>query len=227
VAKEIKTYGSGIYYIEDFISLDTCNLLIESLDPTLTPTPDVNVLGGPSFTELDTKLSPTNPIVYPKLQPENNITMDLLNGTCMSIINTISDFYNDEYTFKTMFYGCMLPGGRNTLHMDNRYQSSDNDIKIKPYDFNDKSGLLYLNSEYTGGYLHFPKQNLKLQPKPGTFIFFEGNEELPHEVTVLESGKRYNIICFFWPKSGESRKNTRDLPEPEIQMTYESLGLNL
>ena len=227
MAKEIKTYGSGINYIEDFVSLDTCNLLIESFDSTLTPTPDANILGGPSFTEWDKKLSPTNPIAYPGQDPKYNVAVDMLNGISMSIINTISDFYKDDYTFKTMFFGCMLPGAKNSLHMDNRYQSPSKEIKVKPYDFHDRSGILYLNNEYTGGYLHFPKQNLKLQPKPGTFIFFEGDENLPHEVTVVESGKRYNVICFFWPKSGESRKNTRDLPEEEIQMSYESLGLNI
>jgi hypothetical protein len=227
VLKEIKSFGSGINYIEDFISKDTCSFLVKHFESSLTPTPDANILGGPSFIEEDSPLNSTNTITSYKEENMYNVAVDILNGISMSIINTISDFYEDEYTFKSMFYGCMLPGAKNTLHMDNRYQSHDMKIKIKPYDFHDRSGILYLNDEYEGGYINFPKQCLKLKPKPGTFIFFEGNEDLPHEVTVVESGKRYNVICFFWPKSGESRKNTRELPEQEIQMSYDSLGLNL
>lgn len=226
IKKEIKTYDNRIHVIEDFISKESCDFLIESFRHVFTETPSPSYKAGPSYSQLrDGNLTPQN-IIFGYNRGVNNMAVDLYNSIAMSMLNTLSEFYSIPLSYKTLAFGSLLPGGKNTLHMDNRYLDSNLDIKKKPFDSNDRSGLLYLNDNYTGGQLHFPKQNLKISPKPGTFIFFEGNEDIPHEVTEVISGERFNIISFLWHIENLGNPVDRSLPEGEWQMTEENLGIN-
>jgi hypothetical protein len=62
------------------------------------------------------------------------------------------------------------------------------------------SALLYLSdygTDFTGGEIIFPKQNLTIYPTKGMLVFFRGDLEHPHEVNTIISGNRYAIVTFF------------------------------
>jgi hypothetical protein len=54
------------------------------------------------------------------------------------------------------------------------------------------TAILYLNSEFEGGEIHFPKQGLELRPSAGTLVIFPSNRNFPHEVKPIVRGQRYS-----------------------------------
>jgi len=60
----------------------------------------------------------------------------------------------------------------------------------------DVSILLYLNDEYTGGYLSFPKFRYLLRPKPGMLVFFPSDNRYLHSAEPVSSGVRYALVSW-------------------------------
>lgn len=59
------------------------------------------------------------------------------------------------------------------------------------------AAVLYINDDYTGGELFFPKLGLQIIPEPGTLMIFPGTEEYEHGVHPVGPGPvRYNLPTF-------------------------------
>jgi hypothetical protein len=57
--------------------------------------------------------------------------------------------------------------------------------------------IAYINDDYVDGALFFPKLGIELKPKPGTLLFFPGNEEHEHGVKHVGEGPiRYVLVGF-------------------------------
>jgi hypothetical protein len=95
----------------------------------------------------------------------------------------------------------LVTGAKNGLHSD-MYMldgSSWNDGSGREDEL-EYSALLYLSdygSDFTGGDIIFPKQEITIFPKKGMLVFFRGDLEHPHEVSVITGGSRYAMIMFF------------------------------
>ncbi len=63
----------------------------------------------------------------------------------------------------------------------------------------DYGSIIYLNDEYEGGELFFPKYNIHLKPKPGTLVFFPSTNMYAHGVTEVTEGIRYTSPHFWIP----------------------------
>lgn len=225
----IRVEFDKIFIVENYLNKDTCHFLTTAFKERMQETARDGIVGGPSFSRnsFDRGLSSNNNMFEYDQFPNFNIGLDIMSGLGHRMQKTISDFYKNEYYVKSMFFSKMLEGGRNTLHMDNWYETFDNRLKPRPYNKDDRSGLLYLNDNYEGGELHFPLQNFTYKPPTGTFIFFEGNEEVPHEVNTIKSGERYNIITFYGDMSNFTRDTNPDIElynVQETQITVESLS---
>ncbi len=211
---------------KEYLNKDTCKFICDSLNKYTQKIPDPGIYGGVSNSEFAHKVKPSNPIAPYSNDPEYNVSIDLLTNLCVSMTRTISDFYGIEYVLRSLFYSDMQEGGKNSLHIDNFYLDVDTKKLLpRPGMENDRAGLLYLNNSYEGGEIEFPLQGLKMKPDPGTFIFFEGTEEVPHLVNEVKSGRRNNIICFFTPKENHEERvgnpiGGRYTPEVELTMEY-------
>lgn len=86
-----------------------------------------------------------------------------------------------------------LPGNEQHPHAD----SENQDGSDHPYPWRDYASVTYLNSEYEGGLIYFPKHNLELKPVPGTMVTFPGTSEYLHGVSKVESGIRYTMASFW------------------------------
>ena len=119
-----------------------------------------------------------------------------------SFKNIISLFYKDyeiepgKLSFKTSIYYVMLKGAHGPEHIDEVI-----DLGIKKYDNPGEilcySALVYLNNDYSGGEIYFPKVNMSIQPEPGDLIYFRGDDRIPHGINEILDGERCNIIIFF------------------------------
>jgi hypothetical protein len=209
------SYDNKIHVIENFVSQETANFLVDNIKNFTRESPDKGISAGPMLSTGLEKISLLHKMPWDVPEFNNkNIVIDIITMLIGSMSKTICDFYNLDYIPTNFFYSKMTEGGKNDLHMDNYY--IENNVPVpKPYNNEDRSGLLYLNEEYEGGILSFPNQNLNLKPKTGTFIFFTGDNTVPHEVTPVISGERHNIVSFYWPKTKLGNRQDRYVPGKE------------
>lgn len=65
------------------------------------------------------------------------------------------------------------------------------------------TGIFYLNDDMEGGETQFPKLNVNIKPKKGSFLYFqqcydeETNWATIHESTIITSGCKWISSCFF------------------------------
>ena len=95
------------------------------------------------------------------------------------------------------------PGAYAREHSDN----TDIDGSPSPFERSRYAAFVYLNEDFEGGLLKFPKQGLTIQPKTGMIASFAGGFKNTHEVTLIEKGVRYTLGSF-WDDREES-----DYPE--------------
>jgi len=182
----MKVVDNKIFIIEDFISSNTANFIVDNFSKNITQTEHAGVYGGISSNDENTpKISGKNKVLY--YDGNSDIAVDLITSIFPSIEKAMSEIFQKDIVMKSFFYNHMKIGGKNSLHYDNNEEQYNNDY----------SGILYLTNNYSGGAIHFPNQNLKMYPKPGTFICFQGTEDVEHEVQEVTDGDRVNIICFF------------------------------
>lgn len=182
----MKVIKDKVFLIENFISKNTANFLVDTFSKNLMETDRVGIYTSIGAGEGEAcKISAEHKIK--DYDGENDIAIDILMGLCSSMEKTMSDIHNKKMSLKSIFYSHMKTGGFNPLHHDT-YKEDYKD---------DYSGLLYLTDTYTGGSLNFPKKEINLHPLPGTFVTFFGTEEMEHEVQEVTSGDRVNLICFF------------------------------
>ena len=90
-----------------------------------------------------------------------------------------------------------LPGQYQHPHADKELWEGVDAGKPNDFPHNDIASLFYLNDDYEGGELYFPKQNIQFKPKAGSAYFFPGDMHYIHGVTEIKSGIRYTCP-FFW-----------------------------
>ena len=117
------------------------------------------------------------------------------NKTVMSILKKYSDlsnvkhkelngFYDPIYTFKA-FGSKWVPGTFGGLHADAQ----------DPEPWIEWSTVVYLNDEYSGGEIYFPRQRFSYQPKKYSAVFFpSAGTEYLHGITKILSGERYTML---------------------------------
>lgn len=85
------------------------------------------------------------------------------------------------------------PGAYARIHSDNTDEHGNSGAFTRSR----YAAFLYLNDDFKGGLLKFPKQDVELEPKVGMLAAFDGGFKNMHEVTLIESGVRYTIGSFW------------------------------
>jgi len=181
--------SSRVHIIEDFISLDECKKLIKYFDKRSSPGPDPK----------NYFVSLANEAVYFNMQDDNDfpeISVHVHN-ILKRVESIVSSTYGIDIEVRSSNYVDMRKGSILRLHSDMGSSSSDPIVHVpiiaSDYEF---SAMVYLNDDFEGGYLNFPNENIKLKTKPGTLVYFNGEVDLPHEVTEILEGSRKNIASF-------------------------------
>jgi hypothetical protein len=87
-----------------------------------------------------------------------------------------------------------LPGNVPDEHADS--QNMDGSPKIGCENFY-ISAVIYLNNEYAGGELVFPKLDIRYSPSPGDCVLFPSDLSHSHYVDSVGAGKRIAIPIWF------------------------------
>ena len=131
--------------------------------------------------------------------PNYKIIHHELNKAFQEILSLFYQDYEIEpgkLSFKNSIYYVMLKGAHGPEHIDEVIE-----LGIKEYENPGEilcySALLYLNNDYKGGEIYFPKVNMSIHPEPGDLIYFRGDNRIPHGINEILDGERCNIIIFF------------------------------
>lgn len=83
------------------------------------------------------------------------------------------------------------PGIGLKMHSDDHALGPDGKISVRD-EHRGITAILYLNSEFTGGEISFPKQGVSIAPTAGRLVIFPSNKNFRHEVKPILSGWRYS-----------------------------------
>lgn len=111
------------------------------------------------------------------------------------------------------------PGAYARVHSDN----TDEHGNSGPFARSRYAAFLYLNDDFSGGTLKFPKQDLEISPKVGMLAAFDGGFNNMHEVTLIKSGVRYTIGSFWDDRTEDAYpQEVRDAWAEEMKKIRES-----
>jgi len=182
----MKVIKDKVFIIEDFISKNTAQFLVDNFSNNLQKTERDGIYTGTGKGEGEA-CNLFGSYKIDNYDGVKDVAVDLLTSLCSNMEKTMSHIYKKNMTMKSICYSHMKSGGENPLHHDTLTEEYKND----------HSGILYLTDTYEGGLINFPGLDFSLRPAPGTFVAFFGNEDLKHEVQKVTSGDRVNLICFF------------------------------
>jgi hypothetical protein len=131
--------------------------------------------------------------------------VEMLNIIILRLKEEIQSFFNVECE-PTMPAIVRWPvGSMQWPHADKELHEGPDAGKPNDFPWYDIGTVFYLNDDYEGGELFFPKQNLSFKPKKGAVYFFPGDKNFIHGVTKVTDGCRYTAP-FFWTitKLGEN-----------------------
>lgn len=93
---------------------------------------------------------------------------------------------SDDTGYELLRYG---PGQKFGVHTDV--------VAGREEGFRILSAVCYLNDNYTGGELWFPRQQVKIRPEAGDVVLFPSNFCYPHSSIPVIEGTKYAVVTWF------------------------------
>lgn len=120
------------------------------------------------------------------------------------IVNLLADHYDEDLIEDHAVIFETHVGGFQPLHADAERQNDQGEWEPNHSAWRTHVGLLYLSNEgedHDGGVLRLPEFGVEYPPQKGLLVGFPSSREYVHEVTKVESGKRYAMAV--WTKAAE------------------------
>jgi Rps23 Pro-64 3,4-dihydroxylase Tpa1-like proline 4-hydroxylase len=129
-------------------------------------------------------------IYIPHEQESNNSIQENLRQKIINFSKEAEEDYKNEYEIQTKFHdGYSIlkyeKGDKCAEHIDNN--------EINPRTI---STVWYLNEDYKGGEIYFPRFNLKYKPLKNELLIFPSFYVYNHEVLPVTEGTRYSIVSW-------------------------------
>lgn len=173
-AKNFEKIGNNkenIKVINDFLSLEECKIVIDSLNSR-------------EYVEHDLQVDDKN---NPKIKRKSYMGLDIAYTQQEKVKKVLEDSYGVEVISGSAHVAKWEPGQKLELHVDDLGRTS----------YNHMAALIYLNDDYEGGEIEFPTHDLSFKLPAGSLIMFPGNANYPHEVKPIISGYRYTMPLWF------------------------------
>lgn len=138
-------------------------------------------------------------IIYGKVCGGINVLPDnILSDLKSSVFKCLYDYClnnNQELGFVPDFY--TIQKYNVGAYMGPHVDSTDITVVKAPT----ISIVVYLNDDYQGGEIEFPKQNISLKPESGSLVIFPSYEPYTHDPKPTTSGDKYMspVFCFKEP----------------------------
>ena len=188
----------NIVEVENFITEEEQSILLEFMKK------------NSSFDDIPTEYNENGTLIYDDRPWANRVatTEQLLkNGAhdIIEILNTIvsrfkpiiENFFEVE-CFATGPALVRWPvGARQEPHADKELHEGPDAGTPNSFPWYDIGTVFYINDDYQGGELYFPKQGIEFKPKARAGYFFPGDLNYIHGVRPITSGCRYTSP-YFW-----------------------------
>lgn len=167
------------------VGIDACNLYVQSMvdQGTFTEHP---VYGADSQTVVN-KSARNSKSIVPDMRFELTSYLDSLATEYLAenftpiegslLVPTQSDFFSYP------------PGVGLKMHSDDHASSVSGSVVALDM-HRAITSIVYLNDDFTGGAIYFPRQDLTIQPSAGLVLMFPSNRNFPHEVQPIVTGQR-------------------------------------
>lgn len=185
----------GINIYNQAISSDLCDSAIKILESSLDGTGPYRWQGA-KVTESDTVLETARNCLDFKISTKNlgpkNSQNELLYDMHQQIFNSIKPLTDD--------YGAYWGVGIQYFEAFNfvKYQEHGTHFKIHadhgPAYVATVSIVAYLNDDYEGGEIYFPRFNLTIKPKKGDVVVFPSTYIYEHASNDMISGTKYSVV---------------------------------
>lgn len=191
-----------VQIIDNFITKEEANTIIRGLSPYLlkSPRPGMSEAQYPDPKSVLFNLYKKQPMLEKTGNKDTDFASEAVTKIIDDIGTKIGNHYDADVVIASSIFAEIVEGGKNVLHCDSimldgtPYEDGDG---LEDIEF---SALLYLNdsgTDYKGGQIHFPNQDILISPESGKLVFFRGDLEHPHEVFEITEGARYTLILFY------------------------------
>lgn len=133
----------------------------------------------------------------PSLDKNDPRIVPIIVGLVERLKPIIEEFYSVKAQPTGQTIVRWLPGQYQMPHADKELHDGPDAGLPNDFPWYDLASLFYLNDDYEGGELYFPKQGIQFKPKRGAAYFFPGDKNFIHGVTEIKNGIRYTCP-FFW-----------------------------
>lgn len=182
----------GILIIQDYIPADTCARLVQYTKERALREMNIHHTEDINAQRIYTR---TAARVAHEMRADETIpeVLDIFRDICCNIM---APFYNVEYEWhECPQLLCYPPGGSYNAHSDSEEWCKETN-RWKKMVSRDHSILLYLNDEYEGGEIEFPKQRYTVKPKPGMLLTFPSDNRYMHGALPTRSGLRHVAVSW-------------------------------
>ena len=129
------------------------------------------------------------------LPPEESATRAMMHRTRVRTIACIKGHYGESEPLYSdgLQLVCWPEGIAMPPHADNaRRDGSPNETPHRDY-----ASVIYLNEDFAGGELYFPRTGLQIKPRTGMLVAFTGGIEDCHGVNAASAGTRYTMPAWY------------------------------
>lgn len=100
-------------------------------------------------------------------------------------------FYHDHFKIESISFLKYKPGYFYKLHSDESIL-----VPCQSDFFRELSFIFFVNENYSGGHVSFPKQGKIIKPEANKLVIFPSNWCFPHEVLPVTRGTRYTAVTW-------------------------------
>lgn len=188
-----------IMIVPDFLPPEICAEYIEyikkqqEIDLSVFDAEATNKSGQVEW-EVDKKTRDTQTV---DIDPIKSVVIDLMR---LAVRDYINPFFKvsikDSELPQVLVYH---PGGHYRPHIDGETLFNDGSgvLSWKKNVDRDLSLVVYLNGDFEGGEIVFPKQGITVKPRAGMLIAFPSDHHFLHGVNPVTKGVRYAIVDWF------------------------------
>lgn len=193
-------FGSGpehIVEIENFLTDGECEYLLSFTKNNNVWDPGQDVYNENGTIIYQHNVWKDRVATKASLEKTDPVVVTMLEG----IINRLKPIIEDHFDVEVYPTGpCLVRwpvGSMQWPHADKELHEGPDAGKPGNFPWYDLGTIFYLNEDYEGGRLHFPKQGVAIKPKKKAAYFFPGDLNYIHGVDVITEGVRYTSP-WFW-----------------------------
>ena len=140
------------------------------------------------------------------LQQTNQKVIDTIYEMFARLKNKVDNFYNVNAQATSPAIVRWPVGTRQEPHADKELHEGPDAGTPNAFPYYDIASIFYINDDYEGGELYFPRQGIEFKPKARAAYFFPGDMNFIHGVRPVLNGCRYTSP-FFWTIREHGIKN--------------------